>query len=233
MKEIIDRLKQINEFDVRLSTIKKDLERLPKELADKQSLPRNLRASIERAKSEIIRLKMDADAAELEVKTGEDALKRYATQLNVARNNKEFDAVRRQLDAQRSWNKENETKYYKLIEDAEAKQKDLEKNSAALADAEKDLAAETERISREVAELRTQYDGLAAERAALAKDLPEKELSIYNRIVNTHGQAIAKVAQGGICSACCMKIPPQFHNLALLAKDLVCCPSCGRILTAG
>jgi len=233
MKEIIDQLKKINDLDVRLTIIRKDLERLPKELAEKQEQPRNLKAGLERAKAEITRLKMEADALELEVRSGEEQLKRYAGQLNITRNNKEFDAVRRQMDAQRAWNKENEGKYYKLVEDAEAKQKDVETNSTVLAEAEKELAAETERVNQEVAELRVQYDVLAVEREAMAKDLPEKELSIYNRIVNTHGQAIARVAQGGICSACFMKIPPQFHNLAILAKDLVCCPSCGRILTAG
>ena len=51
--------------------------------------------------------------------------------------------------------------------------------------------------------------------------------------VHTHGLAIAKVEAGGICSACFMKIPAQFHHLAIMSKDLVCCPCCGRILTAG
>jgi predicted nucleic acid-binding Zn-ribbon protein len=233
MKEIIELLKKINEYDVRLVTIRKDLDRMPKELAEKEALPKSLRASVERAKADIIRLKMEADSAELEVKSGEEALKRYSGQLNIARHNKEFDATRRQMDAQRAWNKENEAKYYKLVEDTEAKQKELEKNNAALATAETELAAETERVNKEIAELRAQYDTIAVERNGYAKDVPEKELNIYNRIVNTHGQAIAKVVKGGICSACFMKIPPQFHNLALLAKDIVCCPSCGRILTAG
>lgn len=232
MKEIIDQLKKLNDLDVRLSIIEKDLERLPKELAEKEVQPRDLSAGIERAKAEITRLKMEADALELEIKSGEEQLKRYAAQLNITRNNKEFDAVRRQMDAQRAWNKENEGKYYKLVEDAEAKQKDVDRDSTALAQSEKELAAESARVNREVAELRAQYDALAVEREAMAKDVPDKELSVYNRIVNTHGQAIARVAAGGICSACFMKIPPQFHHLAIMSKDLVCCPSCGRILTA-
>jgi uncharacterized protein len=135
------------------------------------------------------------------------------------------------MDAQRAWNKENEGKVLELLEQVEAKQKEVEKNSAALADAEKLLADDTVRIEKEVAELKTQYDTLSTERANLAKDLPEKELVIYNRIAAGRGQAIA-IVDRGICSACFMKIPPQVHNLALLARELVCCPSCGRILTA-
>jgi len=231
MKDLIAQLKKINECDVRLSIIKKDLERLPRELAEKQAVPKSLKATIERTKAEINRLKMEADAVELEIKGGEDALKRYAGQLNITRNNKEFEAARRQMDAQRAWNKENESKYYKFVEEAEAKQKDLENDSAALVESEKAAAAETERVNRELAELRAQYDTLAAEREGMTKEVPDRELALYNRIVNSRGEAIARVERG-ICSACFMKIPPQVHNLALLAKELVCCPSCGRILTA-
>ena len=158
-------------------------------------------------------------------------MKRYAGQMNVLRTSKEFETVKRQMDAQRVWNKENETKELELLEQVDVKVKDVEKNSAALADAEAMLAKETERVEKEVAELRVQYDTIAAERATLAKDLPEKELTIYDRIAAGRGQAIATVEKGN-CSACFMKIPAQVHNMALLAKELVCCPSCGRILTA-
>jgi uncharacterized protein len=231
MKDIIERLKALNKIDVQLQMLKKDIERLPKELSEKQVLPRTLRGTIDRAKAEITRLKLEAENFELEVKSGEEALKRYAGQMNVLRTSKEFESVKRQMDAQRVWNKENEGKALELMEQVDAKQKDIDKNSVALAEAETVVAAETARVDKEVAELQKQYDTLAAERSALAKDVPDKELTVYNRIAAGRGQAIAHVDRG-ICSACFMKIPPQVHNLALLAKEMVCCPSCGRILTA-
>jgi predicted nucleic acid-binding Zn-ribbon protein len=208
------------------------MERLPKELAEKLAVPKSLKASIERIKADIIRLKIEADSIELEVKSGEESLKRYAGQMNVMRTSKEFETVRRQMDAQRAWNKENEGKVLELLEQVDTKQKDVDKNSTALTDAEKLVTEETARVDKELAELRTQFEALTAQRADMAKDLPEKEVTIYNRIVGTRGDAIASVERG-ICSACFMKIPPQIHNLALLAKELTCCPSCGRILTAG
>ncbi|HYG76890.1 MAG TPA: C4-type zinc ribbon domain-containing protein [Planctomycetota bacterium] len=232
MKEIISRLKSLNELDVKITMIKKDMERLPKELAEKQVVPKNLRAAIEKAKAEILRLKMEADSIELEVKSGEETLKRYASQMNTMRTSKEFETVKRQMDAQRAWNKENEGKVLELLEQVDNKQKDIDKNTTALNDAEKVVAEESARVDKEVGELRAQYEALATQRASMAQGVPEKELSIYNRIVNGRGQAIAHVEKG-ICSACFMKIPPQVHNLALLARELVCCPSCGRILTAG
>ena len=232
MKELINLLKSLNEIDVKLNMIKKDMDRLPRELAEKQVLPKSLRAAIEKSKAEIIKLKVDADAIELEVKSGEETLKRYSTQMNTMRTSKEFETVKRQMDAQRAWNKENEGKVLELLEQVDVKQKDIEKNTAALDEAEKVVAAESQRVDKEVGDLRAQLETLSAERATMAKDVPDKELIIYNRIAAGQGKAIAHVERG-ICSGCFMKIPPQTHNLALLAKELVCCPSCGRILTAG
>ncbi len=231
MKEIIDRLKSLNKIDIQLQMIKKDMDRLPRELLDKQVLPKTLKGTIDRAKTEISRLKLDAESIELEIKAGEEALKRYSGQMNVLRTSKEFETVKRQMDAQRIWNKENEGKALELLEQVDAKQKDVENNQAALVEAEKVLATETAKVDSMVAELKAQFDKLATERTELAKDLPDKELIIYDRIAAGRGQAIATVDRG-ICSACFMKIPAQVHNMALLAKELVTCPSCGRILTA-
>ena len=231
MKAIIERLKELNKIDLKLQMLRKDRERLPKELAEKQGRLGTLNAAIERAKAEILRLKLEADNIELEVKSGEEALKRYAGQMNILRSSKEFETVKRQMDAQRSWNKENEGKALELLEQVDAKQKDLDANTATLAQAEEELRAETARVEKETAELRVEDDALCRERDELAKDVPEKELTLYTRIAIGRGQAIA-VVDHGICSVCFMRIPAQAHNLALLGKELVFCPSCGRILTA-
>jgi len=231
MKDIIDRLKALNQIDVQIQTLKKDMERLPKQLSDQQQISKALRASIDRSKEQIIKLKVEADGIELEVKSGEEALKRLSTQMNVLRTSKEFETVRRQMDAQRAWNKENEGKVLELLEKVDTFQGDVDKNSATLTEADKKLAEETAKVEVELAELKAQADKLTVERNGLATDVPDKELTVYNRVAATRGQAIANVERGN-CSACFMKIPAQVHNLALLAREMVCCPSCGRILTA-
>lgn len=231
MKQIIEQLRTLNEIDVRISMVRKDLERLPKELADRHAPIKALKALIEKTKSDIIKLKIDADAAELEVKAGDEALKRLASQMNFLKSSKEWDTVKRQMDAQRGWNKDNENKELVLLEQIEVKQAEVEKHSVALGDLETTAAAETERIEKETAELEARLAELTVERDKLSPDIPDKELTVYTRIAGTRGVAIAYV-KGGNCSLCFMRLPAQIQHLALLGKDLTCCPSCGRILTA-
>ena len=231
MKAIIEQLRTLNEIDVRLGMVKKDIERLPKELAEKQAPIRLLKAAIERAKADLIKLKIDADSADVDCKAGDDALKRLATQMNVMKTSKEWDAIRRQMDAQRGWNKDNETKELALLEQVDNKQKEIEKQSATLAELEAASVADSERIEKELAELRARHEELDAQRARLYPEIPDKELQIYIRVAGTRGEAIS-VVKNGNCSLCYMRLPAQIQNLAILGRELVSCPSCGRILTA-
>lgn len=231
MKELIGQLASLNEIDLKLGTIRKDLERLPKTVTEKESAVKNMRIVADRLKADIVKLKVEADSVELDVKAGEDALKRYATQMNAIRTNKELEAIRRQMETQRIWNRDNENKALELMEKIDVRQKELDKQNAAMSATEQEIVLESERISKDVSELRAEMDALNSKREGLAKAVPEKELAIYNRVAS-RGHAISKVDRG-ICSACFMKLPPQVHNLALLQKEVVTCPSCGRILTAG
>lgn len=231
MKSILQQLRTLNDVDVRIQTLRKDLDRLPKELATQGEEPRLLRDQLERRKAEIKRLKGEAEAVEQDLKSGMEALKRYANQMNLLRTSKEFEAVKRQMDAQRVWNSQNEDKALEFLKQADDKQKDVDEQSQRLAELEAALEARRLQVEKDVAELKAQAGRLQAERGELSKALPEKELAIYDRIVVNRGQALARIERGH-CSACHMKLPPQIHNLVLLGKELVTCSSCGRILTA-
>ena len=50
MKAIIEQLRALNEIDVRLGIVKKDIERLPRELAEKQAPIKPLQATIEQGR---------------------------------------------------------------------------------------------------------------------------------------------------------------------------------------
>lgn len=232
MRNVIEQLRALNDLDVQLQSIQRDLDRLPKALAEMEEQVKLLREQLERKKNDIKKLKVEADAQDVELKAGLDTLRRLSNQMNVMRTSKEFDVVRRQMDAQRVWNSQIEDKALALMGQADEKQKEAAKITEQIAEQEKQLSDEKARVDKEVAELEQQYAGLKARRDVLGKDVPDKELAIYDRIVVNRGQAIASVNASGYCTACHMKLPPQIHNLALLALELVTCPSCGRILTA-
>jgi hypothetical protein len=231
MQSLIDQLRALNRLDTRMGEVQAELVSLPRELAAKEEELQRLQEQAARLKEEAGRLRLEADAAELELKSGEETLKRYAGQMNVVRTTREFEAIRRQMDAQRGWNREAEDKALKFLAQCEKELQEANNLLQQGAGLETTLAEERRRIQQRSAELETELTGLRTEREKLAAEIPQPDLQLYARISINRGEAIAQVQAGGICSACRMKLPPQVHNLVLLAQELTTCPSCGRILT--
>ena len=232
MKTIIPSLRRLNELDQKLHSIKKDLERIPKDLESKETDLRVQRDRLERRKAEVAAFKAEAKGLEDELEIGETALKRYNSQVNTLRTPKELETMRRQMDDQRRGNQRLMDRSLEMLSQAELKQKELDEATGKLAESEKAMVLEREKLAKDVLELKADQTKLNTERESITKDIPEKELSIYTRVGASKGVAIALVEKNGTCSSCSMKLPPQFHNEVLIGRELVTCPSCGRILTA-
>lgn len=231
MKDIIENLRILNETDVKLQTVQKDLDRMPKELKDKRQVSEDFKTQLDVQKKLILQMKVDSDAMELEMKVGGEALKKFSNQMSLIKTSREMEAIRRQTETQKMFNSKAERKVLELLEEIETIEKTVAQDDEKYEQMCAELAAESTRIDSDMGELNTEKSGLASQREQLAKDIPAKELETYNRIVVNRGFAFAQV-KDGYCSACFIQLPPQVHNLALLAKDLISCPSCNRILTA-
>lgn len=231
MKSIIEKLRILNDIDVQLQAIDKDLERLPKELAEKEEEVQTLTDAIAKRRREIKQMKLDAEALELELKAGDAALKKFSEQINMLRTSKELEAVKRQINTQKMFNSKTEKRALELLEQADAGEKEANASDEQLKELQTALDEERQRVEKDLGELNSEKEQLGSQRKQLAQEIPDKELGIYDRIVVNRGQAIARVDRG-VCSACYIQLPPQVHNLAILGKELVTCSSCGRILTA-
>lgn len=231
MKEIVAKLRRLNELDIRRQALRKDVERLPAELAEKRREPAALRVEIERLNEERRSDKLAAEEAEMEAKSGYETLKRYAAQLNHVRNNKEMSSLRRQMDAQRAWNKENEDKALGFLQKVEENEGKLAKLLEQAEHLERELEEETRRVEREVEGWKKELAAMDAQREKAASEIPEPEISLYNRAAG-RGKALAEVKDGH-CAACFMKLTPQVEDTVLLGREMVVCSSCGRILTNG
>ncbi len=231
MKDILENLRILNETDVKLQTVQKDLDRMPKELAEKELAAEDFKAQLETQKKLIKQMKVDSDAMELEMKVGSEALKKFSNQMSLIRTSREMEAIRRQTETQKMFNSKAERKVLELLEEIDTLDKIVAEAEEKYEQMCKETAEEKARIEKDMAELNKEKEGLTNQREQLAKDIPPKELETYNRIVVNRGFAFAHVNDGH-CSACYIQLPPQVHHLALLAKDMVTCPSCNRILTA-
>jgi predicted nucleic acid-binding Zn-ribbon protein len=204
---------------------------LPMEVADLEDDVAGLETRIQKIKAELDDLEDDIVTRKNLIKDSQSNIKKYETQLNEVKNNREYDAISKEIEIQgldiqvsekkiREFGFEIVTKtqvYEKALADLDARKADLDAKKAELGT----ITAETE---KEETELNTQ-----AEKAT--KGIEERLLFAYTRLRGAAKNGLAVVTiQRDSCSGCFNQIPPQRQSDIRQRKKIIVCEHCGRIL---
>jgi predicted nucleic acid-binding Zn-ribbon protein len=204
---------------------------LPMEVADLEDDVAGLETRIQKIKNELDDLEDEIVTRKNLIRDAQANTKKYETQLNEVKNNREYDAISKEIEIQgldiqvsekkiREFGFEITSKtqiYDKALADLEARKSDLEAKKAELGT----ITAETE---KEESELNVQ-----AEKAT--QNIEERLLIAYNRLRQNAKNGLAVVTiQRDSCSGCFNQIPPQRQSDIRQRKKIIVCEHCGRIL---
>lgn len=182
-------------------------------------------------------LQIDIDRLELERKGREEEIAKLREQMKITKTNKEYAAVRVQLNTLDANNRKLEDRILGLLTrldefkvEGERLDRDLKEQTGRLA-----------RLRRELvqieAEVKPQLDDLAAQHEEATYHVPATALQVFERVAEHHeSEAMARVIKPNvkrdefICGGCQMAIPLQAVNAILSTDDVQTCHVCGRIL---
>lgn len=172
------------------------------------------------------------DNADSEIINFRKKLDRYKKQQFEVRNNKEYDALSREMDAATAaiarFEKEMETSEGKATitrTDIEATKVKLEEALVALEEKRQALAEVSK--STEAEELKYGH-----ERKKIVARLDKADLTTYERIRKAKkGKAVVPVKRGA-CGGCFNRVPPQRLLELRLNDKLYTCEACGRIVVS-
>ncbi|MCO5936719.1 C4-type zinc ribbon domain-containing protein [Mucilaginibacter sp. RB4R14] len=204
---------------------------LPMEVADLEDDVAGLETRIQKIKNELDDLEDEIVTRKNLIKDSQANTKKYETQLNEVKNNREYDAISKEIEIQgldiqvsekkiREFGFEISSKtaiYEKALADLEARRSDLEAKKDELGT----ITAETEKEENELTG--------QAEKATATTD--ERLLIAYNRLRTNAKNGLAVVTiQRDSCSGCFNQIPPQRQSDIRQRKKIIVCEHCGRIL---
>lgn len=166
-----------------------------------------------------------------EIKNAEVAIKKYEDQLQNVRNNREYDALTKEVEYQQL---EVELRN-KQIKELKAKGDELtraiESTRQIITERELDLGAKRAELEAVVAETSKEEEELKRQSELLQSQLPERLLRAYLRICGNvrNGLGVVTVVRGA-CGGCFRRIPSQRQLEILSHKRIVVCENCGRII---
>lgn len=231
MYEKIMALYELQKIDSQIDEINKVKGELPDEVQDLDDEIAGLNTRIDGINAEIEELNALTRQRRRQIDEANLMIAKYNEQQNNVRNNREFDAISKEIEYQELEIKLAEKHLKEYAAAIKVKKAKADETEALIAERNIDLAAKRTELENIEAETADQVKDLTAQAEVAKKKIDDRLLTAYGRIRSKVHNGLAVVTvQRDACSGCFNRIPPQRQVEVSQGKKLIVCEYCGRIL---
>lgn len=233
MQEKILALYELQKIDSKIDQINKVKGELPLEVQDLEDEMAGIKTRIDHVNAEIEELNALTKQRKREMDQAKIMIGNYKEQQNNVRNNREFDAISKEIEYQELEIELAEKRLKEYTAGIKAKKLQLEEAENLSKDRSADLAAKKAELEGIEAETAPQVAEYEAQREQVKSKIDERLLAAYDRIRRNvrNGLAVVTVKRDA-CGGCFNRIPPQRQVEIRQGKKIIVCEYCGRILVA-
>jgi len=224
-------LYELQTIHTKIDKIRQVRGELPMEVADLEDDVAGLETRIQKIKAELDDLEDDIVTRKNLIKDALANTKKYEAQLNEVKNNREYDAISKEIEIQGLDIQVSEKKIREFGFEITSKTQVYEKALADLEARKADLDAKKDELGTITAETQKEENELNALASKATDGIEERLLVAYNRLRKNAKNGLAVVTiQRDSCSGCFNQIPPQRQSDIRQRKKIIVCEHCGRIL---
>lgn len=218
---------KLSEID-RIKTLRGEL---PLEVQDLEDEIEGLTTRIEKINAEIVALKQEVIERKGAIEVNNTNIDRFKSQMDLVRNNREYDSLTKQIEYLELDNTLNEKKIGECKEKVETKNQELTACHEKVQERRTDLDIKKSELDEIITETKTEEEKLREEAKALECTIEPRLLSAFKRIRKNSRNGLGVVyVQRDACGGCFNKIPPQRQLDIRMRKKIIVCEYCGRIM---
>ena len=233
MQEKILALYELQKIDSKIDEINKVKGELPLEVQDLEDEVAGMKTRIDHINAEIEELNNLTKQRKREVDQARIMIGNYKEQQNNVRNNREFDAISKEIEYQELEIELAEKRLKEYAAGIKGKKLQLEEAENLSKERAADLAAKKAELDGIEAETAPQVAEYEAQRERVLAKIDERLLSAYDRIrCNVRNGLAVVTVKRDACGGCFNRIPPQRQVDIRQGKKIIVCEYCGRILVA-
>ncbi|WP_026464176.1 zinc ribbon domain-containing protein [Adhaeribacter aquaticus] len=226
----LEALMRLQQIDSQLDEIRRVRGDLPEEVRDLEDEIAGYEVRVNKFDEEIQGLNDTIAARKQAIKDSENLIRKYEDQQSNVRNNREYDAITKEIELQRLEIQISEKKIKEAYYQIEQKNNDIAGTKQKLEERRKDLDSKNGELQVIVSESEEEERQLLAEREAASKAIEDRLLSAYSRIRQNVRNGLAVVAvKRDACGGCFNTVPPQRQSDIASHKKIIVCEHCGRI----
>ena len=231
VEEKLKALFELQTLHTQIDKIRQTRGELPMEVADLEDEVAGLETRIQKIKADLDELEDSIVTRKNLIKEALAATKKYETQLNDVKNNREYDAISKEIEIQGLEIQVSEKKIKEYSFEIQNKTEVYENALANITERKKDLELKKAELDTITAETEKDEAGILVKAHDAEKHIDERLLIAYNRLRSNAKNGLAVVTiQRDSCSGCFNQIPPQRQLDIRQRKRIIVCEHCGRIL---
>lgn len=228
----LEALEKLQSIDSRIGDIKKVRGALPEEVQDLEDEIVGFETRLQKQEQEKKDTEDAIAANKNAIKDAEKLIKKYEEQQMNVRNNREYDAITKEVELQQLEIQILEKRIKEAYEKIESKKDETDETKVILDERRNDLDGKKAELETITKESEADEQKIEKEKKKAEKNIEERLLKSYQRIKNNmrNGLAVVPVNRGA-CGGCFNIVPPQKQAEIREKKKLIVCEHCGRILS--
>lgn len=223
---------KLQSIDSNLDSLKKVRGALPEEVGDLEDELAGYQTRIDKFNKELKDMEDGITEKKGAIKNSEALIKKYEEQQMNVRNNREYDAITKEMELQALEIQIAEKKIKEAHVNIDAKKEEIAETKGIMDERTKDLDSKKKELEVITSESEDEEKSLLKSRDKASKAIEERLLIGYNKIRNNaiNGLAVVMVKRGA-CGGCFNVVPPQRQVDIKEKKKIIVCEHCGRIFS--
>lgn len=222
-------LRELHRIHRQLSDLRDRLERGPRQIRAREGSVAAAEGVLAKAKADQKSARMGSDQKQLSLKSSEGKIEDWRKQLNVCKNNREYQALLEQIAAAEMAKSVLEDEILESLDGIAALGNAIAAAEEKLAQAKTELAATKAQVDQERAIIEGDVARLEAELSKAETAIPADFRGDYERVVRAKGSDALAEVHGDACGGCYQQLTPNMLATLSMGRP-VFCRSCGRLL---
>lgn len=229
MEKALQQLANLQYIDSRIDEIRQLRGDLPEEVLDIETDINRLNARIKKLEDEKKSLVGEKKDLELEIESSKEKTKKYEEQQLSVRNNREYDALTKEIEAQKQFVENGVARLVEIEKRMEEVDEELEKNMESLDKTEELYEEKKTNLDKVVKNTQNEEEKLLKKREEMEKELDSRYVRSYNRLREglSNGIAVVGMERG---AALGMALPPQTQVEVRRKNKIIIDENSGRIV---
>jgi predicted nucleic acid-binding Zn-ribbon protein len=231
VEEKLNQLYTIQLLDSKIDKISSLKGALPMEVSDLEDEISGMEKRIEKLQEVISDFESLISAHNGNIKDSETLIERYQKQLDDVKNNREFEALTKEIEMQNLEMQLSNKKIREIDVKLKEKQETLDEADGKLSSHKETLEIKKVELEKIIVKTEKEETKFMKQSARLKKHVDERLLKSYHRIRSRYKNrlGVASIRRES-CGGCFNKIPPQIRIEISSRKHIIACEHCGRVL---